>query len=136
MGSTVCELTWVVYLLMDFRISVPTPIPFFCDNQVALHIVNNPIFHECTKHLDIDYHILRDKFKSGLINPMHVPSKAQLVDFFTKSLPAPSFFLLLSKLGLVDFTPSPTCGWAEGIRGEEEATAASVAIALFSPAIT
>ncbi|KAL2236839.1 UNVERIFIED_CONTAM: Retrovirus-related Pol polyprotein from transposon RE1 [Sesamum indicum] len=110
MGSTVCELTWVVYLLMDFGISAPTPIPFFCDNQAALHIVNNPVFHERTKHLDIDCHIVRDKFKFGLINPVHVPGKAQLADFFTKSLPAPSFFLFLSKLGLVDFTPSPTCG--------------------------
>ncbi|KAL2240869.1 UNVERIFIED_CONTAM: Retrovirus-related Pol polyprotein from transposon RE1 [Sesamum indicum] len=107
MGS---DTTWVVYLLMDFGISAPTPIPFFCDNQAALHIVNNHVFHERTKHLDIDCHIVRDKFKSGLINPMHVPGKAQLADFFTKSLPAPSFFLFLSKLSLVDFTPSPTCG--------------------------
>ncbi|XP_020551683.1 uncharacterized protein LOC110012423 [Sesamum indicum] len=128
MGSTICELTWVVYLLMDFGISASIPIPFFCDNQAALHIVNNPVFHERTKHLDIDCHIVRDKFKFGLINPVHVPGKAQLADFFTKSLPAPSFFRFLSKLGLVDFTPSPTCGGAEGIHGEEEA--------LFSPAIT
>ncbi|KAL2232706.1 uncharacterized protein LOC110011581 [Sesamum indicum] len=110
MGSTICELTWMVYLLMDFGISAPTPIPFSYDNQAALHIVNNPVFHEHTKHLDIDCHIVRDKFKSGLINPVHVPGKARLADFFTKSLPAPSFFLLLSKLGLVDFTPSPTLG--------------------------
>ncbi|KAL0423504.1 UNVERIFIED_CONTAM: Copia protein [Sesamum radiatum] len=114
MGSTVCELSWVVYLLHDFGISVPTPIPFLCDNQATLHIVNNPVFHERTKHLEIDCHIVRDKFKSGLIAPSHVPSKAQLADFFTKSLPAPSFFLLLSKLGLVDFTPNPTCRGVEG----------------------
>ncbi|KAL0297759.1 UNVERIFIED_CONTAM: Retrovirus-related Pol polyprotein from transposon RE1 [Sesamum radiatum] len=117
MGSTVCELSWVVYLLHDFGITVPTPIPFLCDNQVALHIVNNPVFHERTKHLEIDCHIVRDKFKSGLIAPSHVPRKAQLADFFTKSLPAPSFFLLLSKLGLVDFTPRPTCGGVEGNQG-------------------
>ncbi|KAL0307505.1 UNVERIFIED_CONTAM: Copia protein [Sesamum calycinum] len=116
MGSTVCELSWVVYLLHDFGISIPTPIPFLCDNQAALHIVNNPIFHERTKHLEIDCHIVRDKFKSGLIAPSHVPSKAQLADIFTKSLPASSFFLLLSKLGLVDFTQVQLVGGLKEIK--------------------
>ncbi|KAL0305392.1 UNVERIFIED_CONTAM: Retrovirus-related Pol polyprotein from transposon RE1 [Sesamum radiatum] len=110
MGSTVCELSWIEYLLQDFDVFVSTPIPFLCDNQAALYIVNNPIFHERTKHLKIDCHIVWDKFKSGLIAPSHVPSKAQLADIFTKSLLGPLFLLLLAKLGLVNFHPSPTCG--------------------------
>ncbi|KAL0285489.1 UNVERIFIED_CONTAM: hypothetical protein Scaly_2818200 [Sesamum calycinum] len=115
MGSTVCELSWIMFLLQDFGLTVHTPVPFLCDNQAALHIVANPVCHERTKHLEIDCHIVRDKFKAGLIAPAHVPSKEQLADIFTKYLAAPSFLSLLSKLGLVELpsTPSPTCGGAD-----------------------
>ncbi|KAL0366649.1 UNVERIFIED_CONTAM: Retrovirus-related Pol polyprotein from transposon RE2 [Sesamum radiatum] len=49
MGTTVCELTWIFNLLQDLNITIPTPIPFLCDNRAALHIVANPVFHERTK---------------------------------------------------------------------------------------
>ncbi|KAL0353607.1 UNVERIFIED_CONTAM: Retrovirus-related Pol polyprotein from transposon RE2 [Sesamum angustifolium] len=49
MASTVCELLWITYLLCDFGVSVSLPIPFWCDNQAALHITANPVFHERTK---------------------------------------------------------------------------------------
>ncbi|KAK4397977.1 hypothetical protein Sango_1273200 [Sesamum angolense] len=99
----------------DFGVSVPTTIPFLSDNRAALHIVTNPVFHGRTKHSKINCHIVRDKFKFGLIAPSHVSSKAQIADMFTKSLLGPSFFQLLSKLGLVGLTPSLTCGGFEGI---------------------
>ncbi|KAL0303005.1 UNVERIFIED_CONTAM: hypothetical protein Sradi_6168600 [Sesamum radiatum] len=86
MGTTVCELTWIFNLLQDLNITIPTPIPFLCDNRAALRIVANPVFHERTKHLEIDCHLIRDKYKNGFIAPSHVPSKAQLADVFTKSL--------------------------------------------------
>ena len=50
LASTVCELLWISYILRDFDITVPLPIPIWCDNQAALHIVANPVFHERTKH--------------------------------------------------------------------------------------
>ncbi|KAL0404362.1 UNVERIFIED_CONTAM: Retrovirus-related Pol polyprotein from transposon RE1 [Sesamum radiatum] len=53
MGSTTCELIWIHGLLLDLQIPVQTPIPFFCDNQAALHITANPVFHERTNHLEI-----------------------------------------------------------------------------------
>ena len=54
LAFTVCELLWISYILRDFDITVSLPILISCDNQAALHIVANPIFHERTKHLDID----------------------------------------------------------------------------------
>lgn len=57
MGSTVRELQWFSYLMQDFGIDISLPLPLFCDNMVALHISKNPVFHERTKHLDIDCHI-------------------------------------------------------------------------------
>ncbi|KAL0355789.1 UNVERIFIED_CONTAM: Retrovirus-related Pol polyprotein from transposon RE2 [Sesamum radiatum] len=99
MAAAVCELQWITYLLQDFQVVVSTPIPFWCDNQAAIHITAKPVFHERTKHLDIDCHIVHDKYKEGLIQPSYVCSKLQVAILFTKSLPSSHFLTLLSKLG-------------------------------------
>ncbi|XP_057986074.1 uncharacterized mitochondrial protein AtMg00810-like [Hevea brasiliensis] len=56
MAATVCELLWITYVLRDLQVSVMLPIPLYCDNKAALHIASNPVFHERTKHLEIDCH--------------------------------------------------------------------------------
>ncbi|KAK4400316.1 Retrovirus-related Pol polyprotein from transposon RE1 [Sesamum angolense] len=106
MASTVCELLWLSYLLRDFCIPVQQPIPFWCDDKAALHIPANPVFHERTKHLDIDCHLVCDQFKLGFISPSHISGSDQLADLFTKALPSPVFSRLLSKLGLGSQAPS------------------------------
>ncbi|KAL2226673.1 uncharacterized protein LOC110011891 [Sesamum indicum] len=106
MGSTTCELLWIHSLLKDLEINVPTPIPFYCDNQATLYITANPVFHERTKHIEIDCHLVRDKYKEGFIDPKHIASKDQLVNIFTKILPGPKFMFLVSKLNLVNIRRS------------------------------
>ncbi|KAL0312290.1 UNVERIFIED_CONTAM: Retrovirus-related Pol polyprotein from transposon RE1 [Sesamum radiatum] len=114
MAATVCELKWISYLLHDFDVLASTPILLHCDNQAALHIMANPVFHERTKHLDIDCHIVRDCYKSGFVSPSFIRSKEQLADVFTKTLPGAVFHTLVCKLGLFAGTPRPTCGGAVG----------------------
>ncbi|KAL0423307.1 UNVERIFIED_CONTAM: Retrovirus-related Pol polyprotein from transposon RE1 [Sesamum radiatum] len=101
MGSTVCELLWISYLLHEFQIDLQLPIPFWCDNKTALHITANPVFHERTKHLDINCHLVRDQFKLGFISPAHVPGSQQLADLFTKAVSVNDFAHPIGKLGLV-----------------------------------
>ncbi|KAL2251504.1 UNVERIFIED_CONTAM: Retrovirus-related Pol polyprotein from transposon RE1, partial [Sesamum indicum] len=108
MGTTAYELTWIHNLLKDFQINVPTPIEFYCDNQAALYITANPVFHERTKHIEIDCHLVRDKYKQGFIDSRHISTKDQLVDIFTKTLPGPKFMYLVSKLSLVNLLTSST----------------------------
>ncbi|KAL2236583.1 UNVERIFIED_CONTAM: Retrovirus-related Pol polyprotein from transposon RE1 [Sesamum indicum] len=91
MGSAVCKLLWITYILCAF--------------QAAIHITANPVFHERTKHLDIDCHVVCDQFKLGLIQPTHVPGHNQLVDLFTKASSAADFACLFVKLGLAPQAP-------------------------------
>src|SRR5262249_1555565 len=103
MSFTVAEVQWITYLLQDFGFLSSLPIPLWCDNQAAIHITANPVYHERTKHVEIDCHIIRDQFQNGFISPQFVSTKLQLANAFTKALPSVPFHQFMSKLGLVDF---------------------------------
>ncbi|KAJ0469227.1 putative RNA-directed DNA polymerase [Helianthus annuus] len=102
MAATVSEVLWLRWLLQDFNVHIAGPTPMFCDNQVARHIANNPVFHERTKHVEMDCYFVRERVISQEIQPVHVDSKLQLADLLTKPLGAQQLQFLLNKLGIRD----------------------------------
>ncbi|BBH08397.1 wall-associated kinase 2, partial [Prunus dulcis] len=64
MAMATCELQWLRYLLYDLGLSHTTPSLLYCDNQAALYIAANPVYHERTKHIEIDCHVVREKIQN------------------------------------------------------------------------
>ena len=89
MALATCELIWLRHLLHELRFGKDEQMKLICDNQAALHIASNWVFHEMTKHIEVDYHFIREKIASGCMTTSFVNSSDQLANVFTKSLRGP-----------------------------------------------
>ena len=102
MAVTCYEITWLLSLLRDLGLSKLEPVQLLCNNQAALHIAANPVFHERIKHIEVDCHFVRDKLKLGQIAAAYVSPKHQVADFFTKIVSVDQYHSLLFELGVVN----------------------------------
>ena len=99
MALTTCELIWLKHLLQDLRFGNDEQMKLIHDNQAALHISSNLVFHEKTKHIEVDSHFIRENIASGCMTTSFVNSNDQLADIFTKSLRRPRMKYICDKLG-------------------------------------
>ena len=100
LATTAAELRWFGYLFRELGIPLHTPPRIFCDNISTLHMASNPVFHARTRHIEIDYHFIRELLARGALHVSYVSSMNQLADIFTKGLTRERFALLASKLNL------------------------------------
>lgn len=99
MALAVGEILWLRSLLTDLHIPIKSPTVLYCDNQDAIHIGNNPMFYERTKHIERDCHKVRDIGIEGILKLVHVRSDCQVADILTKPLYPDQFRSLVSKFG-------------------------------------
>lgn len=100
---TCCEVTWIIDVLSDLKFSGLDSVDLLCDNNVSIQIVLNSIFHERTRHIKIDCHLVWDYVIKGVIMAKFISSDTQLTDVFTKALSSLSFEKMSSNLSLVNW---------------------------------
>ncbi|KHG29920.1 Copia [Gossypium arboreum] len=86
MATVTLELVWISGLFKELEIGVTEPVRLFCDNKAALQIAANPVYHERTKHIEIDCHFVREKIQEGLIATEYVSTTDQLAVVMMKAL--------------------------------------------------
>ena len=86
MSQSTCEVMWIHHLLAEIGLEHSSPAKLWCDNQAALHIASNLVYHERTKHIEVDCHFIREKILDNSISTGYVKTGEQLADLFTKAL--------------------------------------------------
>ena len=101
MSAAAQEAIWLRHLLKEIGYEQSDPSLISSDNQSAISLAKNPIFHQRTKHVEIQAHFIREKILDGIIHLEYCPSTLNSADLFTKPLPEAQFSKLKDAIGLV-----------------------------------
>ncbi|PWA81139.1 hypothetical protein CTI12_AA188860 [Artemisia annua] len=99
-ANAVAETCWLRNLLRELHTPLSSATLVYCDNVSAVYLSCNPVQHQRTKHIEIDIHFVRDLVAAGQVRVLHVPSRYQYADIFTKGLPSALFEEFRSKITL------------------------------------
>ena len=105
LAATTTELIWLHWLLQDLGVDCSTVTKLLYDNRSAIQIAHNDVFHERTKHIEIDCHFILHHLLQGILTLQSISTQDQLADIFTKPLPPGTFRALASKLKMVSLKP-------------------------------
>jgi histone deacetylase 1/2 len=101
LANATAEVMWIQTLLMELGVSAPKAATLWCDNIGAKYLSSNPVFHARTKHIEVDYHFVRERVAMKLLNIEYVSTKDQVADGFTKPLPVRQLEMFKHNLNLV-----------------------------------
>lgn len=102
------ELVWLQFLLDELHVQLQSPPTLWCDNIGTTFLASNPAFHARTKHVEIDFHFIRERVLNRSLLIRFISSQDQIADILIKGLTTPRFLSPRSKLTV---TPVPSaCG--------------------------
>jgi hypothetical protein len=104
-ANATAEVIWIQVLLRELGISQNRPPNLWCDNIGATYLTANPIFHRRMKHVEVDYHFVRERVASRQLDVRIISSKDQVADIMTKPLAGPSFSKICHNLNLISYRP-------------------------------
>jgi histone deacetylase 1/2 len=87
LANATAEVMWVQTLLKELGAKGPKFARLWCDNHRATYLSANPVFHDRTKHIEVDFHFVRERVAQGLLQIRFVSTNDQVADGFTKSIP-------------------------------------------------
>ncbi|WJZ84054.1 hypothetical protein VitviT2T_003682 [Vitis vinifera] len=115
LAITTAEVAWIVQLLRDLRLPLPSPLKILCDNKNALFMAVNPVTRSRSKHIAINYYFVRELIANGSLKVAFTPSHLPLTDSFTKGISKPQFLFFRNKLHVI---PSTTLNLQGGDKAE------------------
>lgn len=95
-----CEAVWLRRILADLGVKVATATTLQCDNQSCMAIAKNPVFHARTKHIEIQYHYVRELIEDEIIELEYCPTLDNQADIFTKALTTNLYYQHQQQLGI------------------------------------
>jgi histone deacetylase 1/2 len=101
LANATAEVMWIQTLLMELGVRAPRAATLWCDNIGAKYLSSNPVFHARTKHIEVDYHFVRERVAMKLLNIEYVSTKDQVAVGFTKPLPVRKLEIFKHNLNLV-----------------------------------
>jgi hypothetical protein len=100
-SSCCAQVLWIQNQMFDYGMSfLHTPI--YIDNKSTICIINNPVKHSKTKHIEIRFHFIRDCNEKKLIQVVKVHTDNQLADLFTKAFDVGRFTFLVNSIGMIN----------------------------------
>ena len=101
LANGTAEATWIQSVLRELVVYQSRPPVLWCDNLGATYLSANPVFHARTKHIEIDFHFVREKVALGALDVRFISSGDQLADVFTKPVTHLMLYKFRSNLNLV-----------------------------------
>ncbi|XP_051196547.1 uncharacterized mitochondrial protein AtMg00810-like [Lolium perenne] len=101
-ANATAEIIWVQSLLKELNFSSARVPILWCDNIGATYLSSNPVFHARTKHIEVDFHFVRERVAKRQLQIKFISSKDQVADIFTKPLPLPAFEACRRNLNLME----------------------------------
>ena len=95
------ESTWLIQLMNNLHQLVDYAVPLYCENQSAIRLMENPVFHVRTKHVEVHYHFIKEKVLQEEIEMRQIKTDDQVADLFTKSLSTGKLEMFRRQLDIV-----------------------------------
>ena len=92
---------WLRKLLSDLFDLQLDATCIYCDNQSCVKLLENPVFHDKSKHIEIKYHYIKDMVPRGAVNLLYVAIDEQIVNVLTNPLAKVKFEYFKEKLGVI-----------------------------------
>jgi histone deacetylase 1/2 len=102
LANATAELIWVQSLLGELGVQQFRAPVLWCDNIGATYLSANQVFHARTKHIEVDFHFVRERVCRKQLEIRFISSNDQVADVFTKPLPLPAFQWCKRNLNLLD----------------------------------
>jgi hypothetical protein len=99
-ANATTEIMWIQVLLQELGVPHPSAASLWCDNLGATYLSANPMFHARTKHIEVDYHFVRERVVRKQLEIRFISTNDQVADGFTKALSLQKFTSFQHNLNL------------------------------------